>query len=131
MIENAAPPQTILEIGSGNGVLLCELARNGYDSSRLLGVDYSPGSIELSRKVAKGRGVQGIRFDQCDILLDSPPKLRDENDGICLWDLVLDKGTFDAIALSKPDASGTTPASIYPTRIAQLLCPGGLFLLTC
>lgn len=97
-----------------------------------MGIDYSPGSIELSLKVAKGRSMENINFSQCDILSEDPPKIGDiDGDGVDLWDLVLDKGTFDAIALSEPDGSGKLPAKLYPSRIARLLRPGGFFLLTC
>lgn len=135
VVENvpSSSSQNILEVGTGNGILLCELASNGYDPSRLLGVDYSSGSIALSSKVAKSRGVEKINFSQCDILSEDPPKIAGadgDGDRVDLWDLVLDKGTFDAIALSVPDAEGKLPAQLYPSRIARLLRPGGFFLLT-
>jgi hypothetical protein len=47
------------------------------------------------------------------------------------WDLLLDKGTFDAIALGEKDAAGKSPAAGYPDRVARLLKPGGFFLITC
>ncbi|GHJ86912.1 hypothetical protein NliqN6_3314 [Naganishia liquefaciens] len=59
------------------------------------------------------------------------------------WDLVLDKGTFDALALSqetipiprvKQDGSEVTeqrlPSAVYPEKVAQLVRKGGFFLIT-
>ncbi|GJJ08266.1 hypothetical protein Clacol_002476 [Clathrus columnatus] len=131
VIEHAPPQRNILEVGTGNGVLLCELATNGYDPSHLLGIDYSLGSIALSKRVAEKRGIKDISFSLCDFLSENPLGLGHmDGNGVGQWDLLLDKGTFDAIALSKPDASGKVPADSYPHRVARLLGPGGLFLLT-
>lgn len=60
------------------------------------------------------------------------------------WDLVLDKGTFDALALSqetisipkvKEDGSEAMeqrlPSAVYPEKVAQLVRKGGYFLITC
>lgn len=60
------------------------------------------------------------------------------------WDLVLDKGTFDALALSqetipipkvKEDGSEVIeqrlPSAVYPEKVAQLVRKGGYFLITC
>jgi spermidine synthase len=44
--------------------------------------------------------------------------------------LRLDKGTFDAIALSAPE-SGPHPTELYPRGVEELLAPGGYFLITC
>jgi EEF1A lysine methyltransferase 2 len=121
----------VLEVGSGNGLLLCELAKNGYDPSRLLGIDYSLGSITLSRQVAKSRGFDGITFRLCDFLSENPLCISDMQKEDGLWDLLLDKGTFDAIALAEKDILGQSPSDMYPARVSRLLRPGGLFLITC
>lgn len=60
------------------------------------------------------------------------------------WDLVLDKGTFDALALSqetipvsrvnaegKEEVEQRLPSAVYPEKVAQLVKKGGFFLITC
>lgn len=47
------------------------------------------------------------------------------------WDVVLDKGTFDAISLSQEkDAQGRRICEGYKERIVRLVRRGGLFLVT-
>jgi len=77
----------ILDIGTGNGILLDCLAEAGYDPSRMLGVDYSPGSIELSSRVAKARGWEEIRFEVVDFISGEPPRLEGMKESES-WDLL-------------------------------------------
>lgn len=47
------------------------------------------------------------------------------------WDVVLDKGTFDAICLSdEKDSQGRRLCEGYRDRVLQLTKKGGIFLLT-
>jgi len=47
------------------------------------------------------------------------------------WDVVLDKGTFDAVSLSNQrDDAGRRICEGYRDRVLQLLRPGGIFLVT-
>ena len=75
-----------------------------------------------------------VEFAIHDLLADnnsssSPPPLVARPAG---WDVVLDKGTFDAISLSAGvDArTGRRVAESYRDRVLPLVRPGGLFLVT-
>lgn len=121
-----------LDIGSGNGNVLFALAEAGYPQHYLAGIDYSEDAVKLSQTIAETRGLSGISFSTCDFLRDdsgssSRPLDRDE------WSLILDKGTLDAIALMDRDADSNdiNPVQVYSTKVAKLLSPGGLFLITC
>jgi hypothetical protein len=49
------------------------------------------------------------------------------------WDLVMDKGTFDALALSQEEVTesgGRLPSVVYPERVSRLVKKGGFFLIT-
>lgn len=131
-LEHADPSggPSVLEIGTGNGTLLFALLDAGYSAEKLSGIDYSPGSIKLSKSIAATRGGELISFHLCDLLKEDPPLLPSMV-GPDTWDLILDKGTFDAIALMEKDAKGVAPVSGYPSKVARLLKPGGHFLITC
>ena len=77
----------ILDIGTGNGILLDCLAEAGYDPSRMLGIDYSPDSIKLSIGVAKARGWDEIRFEVVDFVSGEPSRLEGMKEGEG-WDLL-------------------------------------------
>jgi len=123
----------ILEVGSGNGTLLFALAEAGYPSDRILGIDYSSDAVKLARSIASTRQGEQITFAVSDFLKDDPPVLasmRQESDKDGSWNLILDKGTFDAIALGEKDDRGHSPAAGYPEHVEKLLRPGGYFLIT-
>lgn len=116
--------------GEGAGV-------RGPWTGRMLGVDYSPQSVRLARQIsttsaeAEGRSREGISFDEWDVLAGPMDTVLNgpQQPG---WDVVLDKGTFDAISLAGADASGgdRRPNEGYKPRVLQLVKPGGLFLIT-
>ena len=127
--KNPAP--FVLEVGAGNGTLLFALQEAGYHANRIMGIDYSEDAVKLARAVGSARsdGCECIKFETCDFLKEHPATLEESQGGV--WDLVLDKGTFDAIALGERDAEGRSPADGYPLRIGQVVKPGGFFLITC
>lgn len=134
-LEHVPPSSrpTILEVGSGNGILLLGLLEAGYDSEGTIlhGLDYSDAAVKLAQAVAENRGgSSSITYTQCDFLQDDPPSPNRSSDS-ANWDLIMDKGTYDAIALGARDANGASPATHYPVRVARLLKPGGIFLITC
>ncbi|KAJ7158632.1 S-adenosyl-L-methionine-dependent methyltransferase [Mycena filopes] len=130
--EHVPPSQnpSILEVGSGNGTLLFALAEVDYTPNLLCGIDYSADAVNLARAIARTTDTgSSIAFAECDFLNADPPPLPHMS-GTDAWDLLLDKGTYDAIALAEKDASGTSPAARYPARVARLLKPGASFLIT-
>jgi EEF1A lysine methyltransferase 2 len=131
-IDNIPPSRSpsVLEIGSGNGILLTSLVERGYNPELIQGIDYSSGAIELAQKVALARGesLSMITYRVCDFLNIDVPKLDDQDPP---FELILDKGTFDAIALSFKNADGSSPCDLYPIRLSEALSSGGYFLITC
>jgi EEF1A lysine methyltransferase 2 len=125
------PTPSILEVGAGNGALLFALQEAGYDGKKIVGVDYSEDAVKLAHAVgsSRGEGCEDVKFEVCDFLVALPAGLDGSENGV--WDLVLDKGTFDAIALGEKDVGGRSPADGYPSRIGQIVKPGGFFLITC
>ncbi|KAF9052502.1 S-adenosyl-L-methionine-dependent methyltransferase [Hymenopellis radicata] len=128
----SSEPSTILEVGSGNGTLLFALLEAGYNAATLSGIDYSADAVKLATNIASTRNADEIHFSACDFLNDNPPLLphMDQSSLLACWDLLLDKGTYDAIALGGKDEQGRSPAYQYPQRAARLLKDGGFFLIT-
>jgi EEF1A lysine methyltransferase 2 len=131
-LENvpATSDPRFLEIGSGNGTLLFALHEAGYAPSNLNGLDYSPDAVKLARMIAQTRNSEEIGFHVCDFLNEFPPPVPGQLDALAGWDVLLDKGTYDAIALGG-DVSGKSPVAAYPVRASRLLREGGYFLITC
>jgi len=131
-LENvpATSDPRILEIGSGNGTLLFALHEAGYAASNLSGLDYSPDAVSLARMIAQTRNSEDLVFHVCDFLNELPPPAAGQLDALAGWDLLLDKGTYDAIALGGEDASGKSPVAAYPVRASRLLRENGYFLIT-
>ncbi|KJR88695.1 uncharacterized protein SPSK_07802 [Sporothrix schenckii 1099-18] len=147
--------RTILDLGCGNGSLLRavrdEIFADGVPDEdtevRLLGVDYSEASVSLARSVVgevadaeTGAGADGlpISFAVWDMLQGSASELVQDGQAAACWDLVLDKGTFDAISLGNTTrdnddgGAGESPSVEvqYRTQVLNLLRPGGRFLIT-
>jgi SAM-dependent methyltransferase len=115
----------------GNGHLLFELLENqdeGFPAGigALVGIDYSPASVRLSAKIAHERGVQErVKFDVVDVLENTWTGIPGG------FDIVVDKGTFDAICLSAElRADGRRPEECYPECVARLMKSGALLVVT-
>ncbi|KAJ0316781.1 hypothetical protein COL5a_011404 [Colletotrichum fioriniae] len=146
---------TFLDLGCGNGSLLFALRDEGW-AGRALGVDYAPQSVELARRIAEQRQQAAAATKEDEDMSDAPQPGEDDEevdarepefeewdvlngpwetvlngpqkDG---WDVVLDKGTFDAICLSdEKDAQGRRICEGYRGRALRLVKPGGLLLIT-
>ncbi|CCC67915.1 hypothetical protein NCAS_0A13570 [Naumovozyma castellii] len=118
-----AADASMLDLGTGNGHLLFELYENDFHG-QMLGVDYSEQSVQFANEIAKSKSLdEKIRFKQADIFQSewNPGK----------FDVVLDKGTLDAIALSgiKFD-DGKTVVDIYGKIIERILEKDSVFLIT-
>jgi len=135
---------SFLDLGTGNGHLLFRL-REGQDEDeeirwggRMLGVDYSQKSVEFAKRIAREKGLDGnglkgreVEFRWWDIMNQSPSGIVLQGDNEHGWDVVLDKGTFDAISLSKEeDGHGRRICEGYKERILPLIKEGGILLIT-
>ncbi|KAH6636322.1 S-adenosyl-L-methionine-dependent methyltransferase [Chaetomium tenue] len=124
----------VLDLGCGNGSMLFALRDEGW-GGRLVGVDYSERSVELARAVGEGetetQGEREVEFKVWDVLNGSLSEVEAVPGGTAGWDVVLDKGTFDAVSLSgERDGQGRRICEGYGERVLKLLRTGGIFLVT-
>ncbi|KAM9366053.1 EEF1A lysine methyltransferase 2 isoform 2-T2 [Pholidichthys leucotaenia] len=112
--ENAA----ILDIGTGNGAFLVELAKHRY--TNLTGIDYSKASVELSRNVLQAEDLTDVTVKEMDFL-----HCQSELKG---FDVCIDKGTFDAISLNPNNT--TEGKKHYTQALKDVLKENGLFAIT-
>lgn len=108
---------------------------------RMMGVDYSERSIEFAKRIAKDKWekeaeeereqANEIEFITWDIMKEDPsPKVLNGNQAKG-WDIVLDKGTFDAISLSEEtDANGKRIFEGYKEKVLALVRMGGVAVVT-
>jgi EEF1A lysine methyltransferase 2 len=142
---------SVLDLGCGNGSLLFSLRDYGEDeeddgdgeesevkkgwTGRMLGVDYSPQSVALAEQILASSTTEGknrgdISFREWDLLSGPWATVLDgaQAEG---WDVVHDKGTFDAISLSDAtDAQGRRICEGYKARALRLVRRGGYFVIT-
>ncbi|KAM9324151.1 EEF1A lysine methyltransferase 2 [Gastrophryne carolinensis] len=110
---------SILDIGTGNGMLLVELAKAGYKN--LLGVDYCSDAIALARSICEKEGVsESVNLQVMDFLGSGDPMEQ--------CDICVDKGTFDAVSLDPDNAEERR--SQYVQSLCRILKPRGLFIIT-
>ncbi|XP_067126870.1 EEF1A lysine methyltransferase 2 [Centruroides vittatus] len=110
----------ILDIGCGNGLILIELAKEGF--TNLSGIDYVEEAIHLARAVSAQEGVK-ISYDVGDILQETQNEIMQNE-----YKVILDKGTYDTISLSPNNAKENRLK--YIRNVYQLLEPEGYFILT-
>ncbi len=91
-VKNFTLDSLVLDVGSGNGHLCLLLASKGF--SNLTGIDYSENAVKLGEALfIKHETLQpNVCFRTVDFL-----SLMDGE--LSTFDLLLDKGTFDAISL--------------------------------
>lgn len=104
-LQGSSRQPTILDLGTGNGSMLALLRDKGEFKGQMVGVDYSGKSVELARRLWPAEGLGEVRFEEWDILGVSGGDFEEEGK-MPRWfigggfDIVLDKGTFDAVSLS-------------------------------
>lgn len=132
----------MLDLGCGNGSSLFELKLEGEYAGQMVGVDYSQGSIDLSRRLwtkhieqqdeDEEHQLQDIVFETFDLMQDEPSQQSWWQPGG--FDLVVDKGTFDAISLSAQtttlDGKQVRICEAYPGIAAKMIKSGGFLLIT-
>ncbi|KAJ4361778.1 Protein-lysine N-methyltransferase efm4 [Neocucurbitaria cava] len=139
---------SFLDLGTGNGHLLFALREEGWMGS-MVGVDYSAQSVQLASAIRDTKAKEeasddqtsdetssttahfdDIAFYEWDILTQPPDATWLVNSGSG-FDVVLDKGTFDAICLSQDtDAQGRRICEAYREKVEPLVKKGGRFLIT-
>lgn len=146
--EDGSAPTSFLDLGTGNGHLLFALRDAGWDGL-MVGVDYSAKSVELAKQIERtrserhedsdededegededneGRSTQPVHFSEYDLF--NPKPLADApSTG---FDVILDKGTFDAISLSSDTGKdGRRICEQYRDNMLPLLRKEGYFLIT-
>ena len=115
--------------------MLFLLREEGRFAGRLVGVDYSEASIDLCRQLAIQKGYphgpgsderRSLEFTIWDIMR-TPPK----QEWVEGFDVVLDKGTFDAVSLSgEVDEQERRICEGYRERVEMLVKKGGYVLVT-
>ncbi|PWN48835.1 Metallo-hydrolase/oxidoreductase [Violaceomyces palustris] len=150
--EQARSAPHILDLGTGNGHLLFSLLESEelgswLEAGRMKGVDYSEASVKLARAVGRKRAeeeegckIEEIKFETLDLMeTEEVSSLKGQANEGRGWDVVLDKGTFDAIALSSKPIEGKLPVDLYTIAVRELVKRpeeeggeggGGIFLIT-
>ena len=134
LVSHAPPRASMLDLGTGNGGMLFQLREElGSDKAgRMLGVDYASAGVELARGLGRQRGYAEVGFKTWDIFKGDRGEVMtgEQKDG---WDVVLDKGTFDAVSLSEErdgEQQERRRCEIYPDKAAELVRLGGMLVVT-
>ncbi|EGW33060.1 uncharacterized protein SPAPADRAFT_55010 [Spathaspora passalidarum NRRL Y-27907] len=128
------PHIRMLDLGTGNGHLLFQLSQDlseeyeGDSEFQFIGIDYSPDSVEFAKDIAgKKYGDVNFEFEQVDLLQKEAPFLKNK------FDILLDKGTLDAIALNQDplqEFDGEIGMDVYARQVEQLMNKGSILLIT-
>jgi cyclopropane fatty-acyl-phospholipid synthase-like methyltransferase len=116
----------ILDLGTGNGHMLSALRSEAkFIGGHLVGVDYSQQSVNLARRILDSEGHTDIKIERWDILHEEIGTW-----GFSGFDLLIDKGTFDAISLSEDRQDGKRIFEFYAQKITPLIRNGGYLIMT-
>ncbi|EME48902.1 hypothetical protein DOTSEDRAFT_84415 [Dothistroma septosporum NZE10] len=141
--SNGGPlPQSsarFLDLGTGNGHMLFALREDVDDdgerwTGEMVGVDYSSKSVELARQLDSQRreasgGRAGtyaeVRFEHWDLLTEAAGHWLEDG-----FEVVPDKGTFDAISLMPHSGETPHPCETYRAQVELLIKPGYFLVIT-
>lgn len=108
----------VLDLGCGNGMFLVGLANEGYE--QLTGVDYSANAVELAKNIAQDNQLN-ITYKVAD--------LTQPQDELGAFDVVHDKGTYDAVSLCPENPK--EKRALYLATVEKLLSSAeSLFVIT-
>jgi len=116
--EYVQPSDPILDNGTGNGVLCMEMEEEGFTD--ITGIDYCQEAIALAEKIRDEADSQ-VKFQVGNILDKSSDFFKSK------FKVVTDKGTYDAISLSK---TAKEDKLTYIENTHLVLEPQGLFMIT-
>jgi EEF1A lysine methyltransferase 2 len=117
---------SFLDVGTGNGHFMFALRQEEWKGA-MVGTDYSQGAIELARRIGRDQGIGDISFEHWNVMTEQPGDWVPEGG----FDVVLDKGTFDAISLSNLlNNEGRRQFESYGEKIEKLIRDDGRFIVT-
>jgi tRNA1(Val) A37 N6-methylase TrmN6 len=128
VVDNVRPTsKSIIDLGCGNGHILLALSENGFEN--LFGIDYSASAIQLAKSISKQRALEHISYQTVDFLN------KDEWRGSTIYDVVLDKGTYDAICLDPAQEEANQkgedgPKEKYIQKVREMISDNGQLLIT-
>ncbi|XP_068228406.1 EEF1A lysine methyltransferase 2 [Palaemon carinicauda] len=119
--ESVTENSSVLDVGCGNGVILIHLGKEGF--KKLFGIDYSEKAIDLAKAIAVDKDVPVV-YEQVDLLSGNAAE------GLMnrTYDVVHDKGTYDAISLHPEDPADKRLS--YMKRVHSLTADSGMFIIT-
>jgi SAM-dependent methyltransferase len=117
----------VLDIGCGNAAALVYLAKE-YGFEQLTGIDYSEPGIGLAKKiVAKDEATQNINLQVVDLMdLELLFNNITQAEADYKFDLLFDKGTFDAICLNEDKSMRNK----YVAAVVAMMKPTSYFVIT-
>lgn len=118
-IDSIKSEDSIVDLGSGNGMMLIELARE--DFKNLTGIDYSPKAIELSINIAKDQELN-IKYKVSDLASS------DDVSELGLFKIAHDKGTYDAVSLDPENTK--EKRETYIRNVHKILEENGILIIT-
>lgn len=120
----------IVDVGTGNGHLLFALGDELDEldvNAEYTGIDYSADSVQFAHHIAQEKYPQRqFAFQRVDILSDDA-FLSNK------FDILLDKGTLDAIALNQEPLAhfdGRLGMEVYSSQLEKLMHADSVFLIT-